>query len=661
VDATATLGVYVDISANFNMQTGVVTWVLTALDPTTLDLPSDPLLGLLPPDTNAPDGQGFVSYSVNPKAALVTGTKINAQATVIFDTNAPINTAPDYNTIDSGPPTSIVTALPATTSGPTFTVSWSGHDDAGGSGIASYSVYVSDNGGSYTPFQTNTTALSAPFTGEVGHTYSFYSVATDNVGNVQATPTAAQATTTVTAAVVSLSASTIATSPASIQAAGTDTVTLTARDTDGSLDTSGTLTVAFQVSSGPGGSFGQVTYEGNGTYTATFTAGDAVGTDTITGTIGGQSVTSTAPTVTVTPGAVSLSASTIAVSSPSILAGGTDTLTLTAVDAFGNLETGGGLTVAFQVNTGPGGTIGQVSYEGNGTYTATFTAGDTAGTDTIAATIGGQLVTSTPPTITVTVTSPPPPGSPPPPSSPPPPASPPLVAQPILVGGLPNGTVQVYTESNGTYTLQETLQPFGNIPTDVRTAVGDVNGDGIPDFIFAIGPSPTDSTGAAIPATATEFKVMVLSGAPGNPVLVQPFDPFLPNPGGSPFTAGGFVSVGDFLNNGRDQIVVSPDQQGGPRIAIYDMNGAATAGPQPATPVGVNTTEINPGSGLTRINNFLSVNATSAVEPERRSVTSTETGFLTWRSLRGLEEARRSWSSTGPRSPPPPGSPHRTT
>jgi len=102
---------------------------------------------------------------------------------------------------------------------------------------------------------------------------------------------------------------------------------------------------------------------------------------------------------------------------------------------------------------------------------------------------------------------------------------------------------------------------------------------------------------------------MVLSGASGNPVLVQPFDPFLPNSDGTPFTAGGFVSTGDFLNNGRDQIVVSPDQQGGPRIAIYDMNGAATAGPQPATPVGVNTTEINPGSGLTRINNFLSVNS----------------------------------------------------
>ena len=34
------------------------------------------------------------------------------------------------------------------------------------------------------------------FTGMAGHTYGFYSVATDNVGNREATPTAAEATTT---------------------------------------------------------------------------------------------------------------------------------------------------------------------------------------------------------------------------------------------------------------------------------------------------------------------------------------------------------------------------------------------------------------------------------------------------------------------------------
>ena len=58
-------------------------------------------------------------------------------------------------------------------------------------------MYVSEDGGAFTPFQTDTTNTSATFTGAVGHSYSFYSVATSNVGLVQPTPSAAQATTKV--------------------------------------------------------------------------------------------------------------------------------------------------------------------------------------------------------------------------------------------------------------------------------------------------------------------------------------------------------------------------------------------------------------------------------------------------------------------------------
>ncbi len=52
-------------------------------------------------------------------------------------------------------------------------------------------MYDSDNGGAFVPFVTNTSATSATFTGQDGHTYSFYSVATDNLGNVQPTPRSA--------------------------------------------------------------------------------------------------------------------------------------------------------------------------------------------------------------------------------------------------------------------------------------------------------------------------------------------------------------------------------------------------------------------------------------------------------------------------------------
>ena len=91
------------------------------------------------------------------------------------------------------PPTSSVGALPATTTEPGFNVSWSGSDGAG-NGIANYSVYVSEDGGAYEPFVSGTIETSAVFTGQAGHTYSFYSVATDLLGFVQPTPEAAQAT-----------------------------------------------------------------------------------------------------------------------------------------------------------------------------------------------------------------------------------------------------------------------------------------------------------------------------------------------------------------------------------------------------------------------------------------------------------------------------------
>ena len=76
-----------------------------------------------------------------------------------------------------------------------FTIAWSGPDDPGGSGIAFYIIYVSDNGGPYEIWQSDTSATSATFTGVDGHTYNFYSFATDNAGNVEAAPVSAQATT----------------------------------------------------------------------------------------------------------------------------------------------------------------------------------------------------------------------------------------------------------------------------------------------------------------------------------------------------------------------------------------------------------------------------------------------------------------------------------
>jgi RHS repeat-associated protein/uncharacterized repeat protein (TIGR01451 family) len=186
------------VSIDFNVQTGVLTVTFISLDPATGEAPTGVFDGFLPPDNSSGVGEGFVQYTVQPKAGLTTGAAITQQASVVFDINAPLNTAPDLNTIDSVPPTSTASPLPAHSS-TSFTVSWSGSDDPGGSGIAYYDIYVSDNGGPFTLWQNHTTQTSAVFTGLAGHTYGFYSIAADNVGNREATPTGAEATTRVAA------------------------------------------------------------------------------------------------------------------------------------------------------------------------------------------------------------------------------------------------------------------------------------------------------------------------------------------------------------------------------------------------------------------------------------------------------------------------------
>lgn len=201
----------VQIEAGIDLSTGLFTAEFQSIDPNT-QLPPDVLTGFLPPEDGTGRGMGYVSYIVMPKAGLATGTQIRNVALVTFDANQPVATdqvddhdpskgvdptKEDLNTIDAGAPVSSVAALPAIEYTASFPVSWSGQDDPGGSGVASYNVYVSTDGGPFALWLGNTTQTSAAHMGQDGHSYSFYSVATDNVGNVQLAPAAAQASTLV--------------------------------------------------------------------------------------------------------------------------------------------------------------------------------------------------------------------------------------------------------------------------------------------------------------------------------------------------------------------------------------------------------------------------------------------------------------------------------
>ncbi len=214
--------------------------------------------------------------------------------------------------------------------------------------------------------------------------------------------TSAPPAVTVTPGAVSLSQSSINLATTSLPSGNTAIVTLTVRDANGNQETSGGLSVAFALGSdAAGGTFSAVTDNHNGTYSAIFTA-TVAGTNTVSAKIGGQVVTSTSPNVVVTAGPASLTQSTVTAGASTAQAGSTATATLTARDASGNRETGGGLAVIF--TTGPGdatGTFTSVTDNHDGTYTSTFTA-IKAGTVTLSATIGGQAVLSSGPSITVT-------------------------------------------------------------------------------------------------------------------------------------------------------------------------------------------------------------------------------------------------------------------
>jgi hypothetical protein len=182
----------VEVTADLDRDTRQFTLTLRAVDPVTGWSPEDPTIGFLYPNDATGRGQGSVSYRVKPKSGLPSGAEITNRARIFFDTNDPIDTPLVRNTLDAAAPTSEVASLPATTASPTFTVTWSGQDDTNGSGIARYDLYVKQGGGIFAAYITGTPLTSFTFTLEPGHTYEFYSMATDNVGHRQIAPAASQ-------------------------------------------------------------------------------------------------------------------------------------------------------------------------------------------------------------------------------------------------------------------------------------------------------------------------------------------------------------------------------------------------------------------------------------------------------------------------------------
>ena len=151
-------------------------------------------------------GEGYVTYTVKALRNAGTGTVIDAQALIVFDTEEPIETPAISNTLDAIDPTSAVLAFgSATTADGNILVQWGGQDDAEGSGVRDYVVWVSVNGGDFSIWLVDTELTEAIYIGEDGNTYSFYSTARDNAGNEEDQPVVGDASITVSGGTGSIS------------------------------------------------------------------------------------------------------------------------------------------------------------------------------------------------------------------------------------------------------------------------------------------------------------------------------------------------------------------------------------------------------------------------------------------------------------------------
>ena len=193
LDMTAQRGVLVDVTAGIDVSQAPpeAFWRFQSIDPSTGRPPTDGSVGFLPPNDSLGVGEGRVTYSIRPRGTAATGASIANTATIVFDLESPIATNVVSNKLDSQPPVSRVEPLPGVVTTSEVVVTLAGQDL--GSGIGSYDLYSSVDGGPFALYQ-RVADSQVLFIGEPGRQYGFFSIATDNVGNVEASKDSAEAT-----------------------------------------------------------------------------------------------------------------------------------------------------------------------------------------------------------------------------------------------------------------------------------------------------------------------------------------------------------------------------------------------------------------------------------------------------------------------------------
>ena len=190
LDVRDSLDIYVQVTAGIDLVNNKAFWILESIDPLTGLNPTSPDLGLLPVnDTITRRGEGYINFSIRPKETTVTRDSIVEFANIIFDNNEAILTNRAVNLVDAFPPISNMDPIVADSTDSIITLSWSGVDDTDGVGVSSYALYFSKNGIPFQLYEDEITATSIQFPIAPNTSYSFYTIATDFVGNREAPKT----------------------------------------------------------------------------------------------------------------------------------------------------------------------------------------------------------------------------------------------------------------------------------------------------------------------------------------------------------------------------------------------------------------------------------------------------------------------------------------
>lgn len=185
LDVVDSLGVYVDIITGVDVVTEQAFWIFQSIDPATGLPPVDPQVGFLPVnDTNTHSGEGFVTFTLQPKFDDISGDSILAQSEIVFDINEPLKTNQWFNIVDAVHPTSSVDTL-VLTSPSSLDITFTGQDDTEGCGLQKFLLYYSKDYGPYILFGEYNAGKVAHLSGIENSEYRFFSIAKDYVGNTE--------------------------------------------------------------------------------------------------------------------------------------------------------------------------------------------------------------------------------------------------------------------------------------------------------------------------------------------------------------------------------------------------------------------------------------------------------------------------------------------